>query len=135
MKFNELKPGQYFKFKNTKNTDIDGHKFLLLRHEQYLNLVTLTTGSFAFVNDDDEVELVDNKTSVYHACRQAFVCGQERVPWHFTVHALREGLNMKEFQTFILTEDQYKEYPQLRELVKWLKLSLSASSVDNTKSQ
>lgn len=135
MNFNELKPGQTFKFKHTKNTDIDGHKFLLLNYGQYVNLTALTTGFTALISDDDEVELVENETNIYHACRQAFVCGQERVPWHLVVHALREGLGMEKFKTYNLTEENYKEYSQLRELVKWLKLSLSASSVDNTKSQ
>jgi succinylglutamate desuccinylase len=59
--------------------------------------------------------------AIYHACRQAFVCGQERVPWHMTLHAIREGLNMEDCKTYNLKEKDYEAHSQLRELVQWLR--------------
>ena len=76
-----------------------------------------------------------NTDAMYHACRVAFCCGQDKVPWHLVVHALREGLNMEDVKTYNLREENYVAHPELRELVQWLKQSLSESSADNTKSQ
>jgi hypothetical protein len=133
MKLKDIKPGQTFQVVN--NELMKGHRFLCLHDGDAVNLTTLKATNLKFGLGDTEIELVENETNVYHACRQAFVCGQERVPWHLVVHALREGLNMEKFKTYNLTEENYKEYSQLRELVSWLKLSLSASNADNTKSQ
>lgn len=66
--------------------------------------------------------------AIYHACRCAFICGQERVPWHMTLHAIREGLDMEDCKTYNLKEHDYQRYSQLRELVQQLKLSLSEST-------
>lgn len=132
MKLNEIKRGQYFKFLN--NELIEGHKFLCLDDSgNVVNLTTLELKNFKFGMGDADVELVDNKANIYHACRQAFVCGQERVPWHMTLHAIREGLGMEDVKTYNLKEKDYENHSQLRELVSWLKQSLSASNVDNTK--
>ena len=56
---------------------------------------------------------------MFHACRVAFSCGAENVPWHMMLHALRQGLGLK--GTYTLQEKDYKEYPQLRELMDYLK--------------
>jgi len=54
-----------------------------------------------------------NNTQIYHACRVAFMCGEENVPWPMVLHAIREGLGMKELQTEILTEEENKEFTLL----------------------
>lgn len=53
---------------------------------------------------------------VYHACRVAFIAGNEKVPWHMVCHALRQGLKSK-YVTYVLQEKDFKKYPVLRELV------------------
>ncbi len=58
--------------------------------------------------------------NIYHACRVAFICGEENVPWHMVCHALRQGLNMRHCMTYELKEKDFEQYPQLRELVKHL---------------
>lgn len=67
------------------------------------------------------------KNEMYHACRVAFLCGQEGVPWHMVLHAIREGLDMKEFQTYILSEQNKENYPQLKELICYLKQSFPSN--------
>ena len=57
---------------------------------------------------------------IYHACRVAFIAGAEGVPWHMVCHALTQGLDLKDTFTYILKEKDFKEYPQLRELVEYL---------------
>jgi len=54
---------------------------------------------------------------VYHACRVAFNCGTDGVPWHMVCHALRQGLGLKSAMTYTLTEKDFAAYPDLRELV------------------
>lgn len=117
MKLKEIKPGQNFKF---VGNELVTSKFMMLKDGNVLNLSTLEAVNFKFGLGDSDVELVDNRTDIYHACREAFVCGQEKVPWHLVLHALREGLNMKEYQTYILQEKDYAEYPQLKLLLGYL---------------
>lgn len=135
MKLKDLKPGQ--KFKWNSNELMGNHQFLMLNASQAVNLTTNAFFPIPMSWEDDEVELVVDKSreSIYHACRQAFVCGQEKVPWHLVVHALREGLDMESVKTYNLREENYQAYPQLRELVQKLKQSLSGSSVGILKSQ
>ena len=60
------------------------------------------------------------KNLIYHACRMAFICGEEKVPWHLVCHAIRQGLELKS-KTYILQDKDYKKYPQLKELVEWMR--------------
>jgi succinylglutamate desuccinylase len=62
-----------------------------------------------------------NKTAMYHSLRTTFLAGEEDVPWHMVLHALREGLAIKHTVTYTLQEKDYKEYPILREVVAYLK--------------
>ncbi len=55
--------------------------------------------------------------AIYHACRVAFNCGADEVPWHMTCHALRQGLGLKDSMTYTLQEKDFAAYPELRELV------------------
>jgi len=63
---------------------------------------------------------------IYHACRVAFLCGDEQVPWYMVCHALRQGLGMKNCMTYTLVEKDFAAYPQLRELVDRLKVAVLA---------
>lgn len=122
MKLKDLKPGQKFKWNG--NELMGNHQFLMLNAAYAVNLATHVHFSIPGTWEDDEVELVsDSRESIYHACRQAFVCGQEKVPWHLVVHALREGLGMEDVKTYNLKEKDYEEHNQLRELVDHCKLS------------
>lgn len=58
---------------------------------------------------------------IYHACRIAFNCGDDKIPWNLVLHALREGLNLEKYKTHTLQDKDYEAYPQLRELVNQLK--------------
>lgn len=121
MKLKEIKPGQRFKWND--NELMRDHIFLMLNAAHAVNLVTHTHFPIPMSWEDDEVELVDKTNSMYHACRQAFVCGQEKVPWFMVVHALREGLGMDEYKTYTLTEVDYNNHSQLKELVERLNSS------------
>ena len=57
---------------------------------------------------------------IYHACRVAFVCCEDKVPWHMVCHALRQGLGLKDSMTYKLQEKDFVQYPYLRELVEHL---------------
>jgi hypothetical protein len=59
--------------------------------------------------------------SIYHACRIAFNCGADRVPWHLVCNALRQGCDFDAAVTYWLTEKDYAAYPELRELVDRLR--------------
>lgn len=64
---------------------------------------------------------MDNEIlNVYHACRLAFVCGDDKIPWHMVLHAIRQGLRMTAQQTHTLTDKDFKKYPRLKELVDTL---------------
>jgi hypothetical protein len=54
-------------------------------------------------------------------CQDRHNCGDNKIPWNFVLHALREGLNINEHKTYTLQDKDYKAYPQLRELVDQLK--------------
>jgi len=55
---------------------------------------------------------------MYHACRIAFNCGADKVPWHLVCNAIRQGCNLDKTVTHWLTDDNYAAYPELRELVE-----------------
>lgn len=57
--------------------------------------------------------------AIYHACRVAFIAGEEGVPWYMVCHALRQGLDL-DCKTYVLQEKDFKKYPQLKELVQRL---------------
>lgn len=57
---------------------------------------------------------------IYHACRVAFNCGEEKIPWYMVCHALRQGLGMKDCMTYTLVEKDFEKYPELKELVDYL---------------
>jgi len=61
--------------------------------------------------------------NIYHACRVAFNCGADRVPWHLVCNALRQGCGFEKTITHHLTEADYAKYPELRELVERVKKS------------
>lgn len=65
------------------------------------------------------------KDAQYHACRLAFIAGEEGVPWHMVCHALRQGLGYNDSITYNLKEKDFKKYPQLRELVDALSKQLA----------
>lgn len=65
-----------------------------------------------------------NKDAVYHACRVSFVAAEEGVPWHMVLHALREGLELRDYMTHKLTEEELNRHPQLRELMERLRQTL-----------
>jgi hypothetical protein len=58
---------------------------------------------------------------IYHACRVAFNCGTDGVPWNLVCNALRQGLGYNDLITYALTEKDFAAYPELRELVDKLK--------------
>jgi hypothetical protein len=71
----------------------------------------------------NSMKLDELKEAIYNACRLTSICSARatyhHVPWHFIVHALRQGLNLKG-KCYTLQEKDYKLYPELRELVAQL---------------
>jgi hypothetical protein len=65
--------------------------------------------------------------AIYHACRIAFNCGGDKVPWHLVCNALRQGCGFDKTVTHWLTEKDYNDYPELRELVENLSCTNSCS--------
>lgn len=57
--------------------------------------------------------------NLYHACRLAFLAGNEGLPWQMVLHVLREA-TFPELATYTLTEEDYKTYPLLKELLAHL---------------
>ncbi len=62
-----------------------------------------------------------DKTVIYHACRVAYCLGKSKTSWIWVLHALREGLGMKTFMTYKLKPKDFKKYPELKELMDFLK--------------
>ncbi len=58
--------------------------------------------------------------NLYHACRVAFSCGADKVPWHMVLHTLRQGLGIK--GNYEIGPKDYEAWPQLRELMDYLKV-------------
>ena len=59
------------------------------------------------------------RNEVFNACRTAFCCGEDKVPWHLVLHALRQGLGFN--GTYTLQPKDYEAWPILRDLVEQLR--------------
>ena len=59
------------------------------------------------------------KQNIYHACRLVHIATSEGVPWHYIVHALRQGLEL-DSKTYHLTQKDFDKYPQLQEIITQL---------------
>lgn len=96
-----LPPGTY---------EVHGDSFLLQNSTKhsYRNVIK--------INDVAE----DPLTGLYHACRLSYLTGEEKIPWHMVVHAIRQGLAMTTFQTYTLQQKDFDQYPRLKELVEQL---------------
>ena len=57
--------------------------------------------------------------NLYHACRLAFCAGHDKIPWHFVLHAIREGIGIE--SSYKLGPLDYQAYPDLEHLVNHLK--------------
>lgn len=60
------------------------------------------------------------KDELYHACRLAYVWGDEGKPWHLLLAALRQAL-CPHTLTYKLTDADLEKYPELNEILAKLK--------------
>ena len=64
------------------------------------------------------------KAAIYHACRLVSGLTDDGLGWHILLHAIREGLEMSKYSTYLLRPKDFKQHPELKELIDQLKESL-----------
>jgi len=66
--------------------------------------------------------------AIYHCCRVAFCLGEDEYPWHMVLHALRQGLDLRDTVTYTLQDKDFEQYPELRDMIKKLERARQVST-------